>query len=85
MAIGDLLPRLKPNIAIGFRTAAMFENRGVWIRTHRFAGYASVSLGAVIVVAGLVLPRTTGEAVILTAAMCAAFSLVWYSRRVSRR
>jgi hypothetical protein len=51
---------------------------------HRFAGYATVSLGALVVVSGLVLPGRTGGSAILAASVCSAIALIWYSRRISR-
>ncbi|HKF57473.1 MAG TPA: SdpI family protein [Blastocatellia bacterium] len=84
VAIGDLLPRLRPNIAIGFRAPWTLNNRSAWIRTHRFAGYATVLVGLVIIIAPLVLPRTTAEAAILAAGVACALALVCYSCRISR-
>jgi uncharacterized membrane protein len=84
IAIGDLLPRLRPNLAIGFRAPWTLGNRGAWIRTHRFAGYATVIFGAVIIIAPLVLPRPIAEAAILGAGVACASVLVWYSRRSGR-
>jgi uncharacterized membrane protein len=84
VAIGDLLPRLRPNIAIGFRAPWTLRNHSVWMRTHRFAGYAAVSLGAVIIVAGVALPRPTADIAVLAAGVGCASTLVWYSRRIYR-
>jgi len=53
IAIGNLLPRTRPNLALGIRTASTLNDRQFWIRLHRTCGYVSVALGVVIVVAGL--------------------------------
>src|SRR5262249_46390310 len=37
-AIGNLLPRTRPNAAIGFRTARTLEDRRLWMLTHRVGG-----------------------------------------------
>jgi uncharacterized membrane protein len=84
IVIGDLLPRLRPNIAIGLRTPATFLNRAVWMRTHRVAGYATVGLGAVIVLAGLFLTAQTAGNVVMAAGLSVAIVLAWYCRRISR-
>jgi uncharacterized membrane protein len=55
IAIGNLLPRTRPNLAFGIRTTRTLTNRHLWIRLHRTAGHVSVALGAVIVVSGLLL------------------------------
>jgi uncharacterized membrane protein len=84
VAVGDLLPRLRPNVAIGLRVPAAFGNRALWMRTHRVAGYAIVAVGAAIVVSALVLPPRAGGNTILAAGVSAAIALVWYCRRITR-
>lgn len=55
IAIGNLLPRTRPNLALGIRTQRTLNDRHLWIRLHRTAGYVAVVLGTVIVVSGLFL------------------------------
>ncbi len=57
IAIGNLLPRVRPNVAIGIRTSRTLRDREAWLRTNRTAGYVSVTLGVVIVAITLLLPR----------------------------
>jgi uncharacterized membrane protein len=57
IAIGNLLPRVRPNVAIGIRTSRTFRDRKAWLRTNRTAGYVSVTLGFAIVAVALLLPR----------------------------
>src|SRR5258705_8110261 len=45
-AIGDALPRTRPNLLFGIRTARTLEDRQLWIRLHRTAGYIAVVGGA---------------------------------------
>lgn len=56
MAIGNLLPRLRPNVAIGIRTSRTLADRDAWLRVNRTAGYVAVALGFAILIAALVLP-----------------------------
>jgi uncharacterized membrane protein len=51
--IGNLLPRIRPNLVIGIRTARTLSDRGAWARANRTAGYATVGLGAAFLLAGL--------------------------------
>ena len=51
-AVGNLLPRTRPNIALGIRTARTLTDRRLWMLTHRAAGYACVAVGMVTVCAG---------------------------------
>jgi len=55
IAIGNLLPRTRPNLAVGFRTARMLSDRHLWIRFHRQCGYVAVGLGTVVAVSGVFL------------------------------
>ena len=57
IAIGNLLPRVRPNVAIGIRTSRTLRDRDAWLRVNRTAGYVSVTLGVVIVAVALLLPR----------------------------
>jgi uncharacterized membrane protein len=53
IGIGNVLPRTRPNLALGIRTSRTLSDRPFWIRLHRTCGYLSVAFGALIVVAGL--------------------------------
>jgi uncharacterized membrane protein len=76
IGIGNLLPRLRPNVAIGIRTRRTLSDRGRWAGTHRTAGYVVVACGAVIVGAAIALPRPIGPAMILLIGP-AAFAATW--------
>jgi hypothetical protein len=75
VAIGNLLPRTRPNVAVGVRTARTLTNTLLWQHVHRASGYATVGLGAVIAVTGLVLTHEALGAVIGAAALCAAMTV----------
>jgi putative oxidoreductase len=53
IAIGDALPRTRPNCFFGIRAARTLEDRQLWIRLHRVAGYLAVAAGAAIAIAGV--------------------------------
>jgi uncharacterized membrane protein len=57
IAVGNLLPRTRPNVALGIRTSRTLVDRQLWMSTHRAGGYVAVSVGVVTVVSGLFLPR----------------------------
>jgi hypothetical protein len=84
IAIGNLLPRTRPNLAIGIRTSRTLADRTQWVHTHRIAGYAVVVLGVVILVAALAVPPPMGPAMILVAGPAAALGipvlLFWFKR-----
>ena len=57
VAVGNLLPRTRPNLVVGIRTRRTLADRQFWIRLHRLSGYAAVVVGCVIVVSGAFLRR----------------------------
>ena len=79
ISIGNLLPRTRPNLAIGIRTRRTLSDRGLWIKTHRTAGYVLVLGGAVVVLSALAIPT---PAVPAMAVLLAPAALVgsWFLR-----
>jgi len=65
ISIGNLLPRTRPNLAIGIRTHRTLSDRALWIRTHRSTGYLMVACGAAIVLSAIAVPRPIGPLMIL--------------------
>jgi uncharacterized membrane protein len=71
VSIGNLLPRIRPNLAIGIRTQRTLSDRAYWIRAHRRAGYLVVACGAVVMVSALAVPSPVGPSIILLIAPAA--------------
>lgn len=84
ITIGNLLPRTRPNIAVGVRTRRTLTSTQVWQQVHRAGGYATVGLGIVIALTGLVLAGETVGPVISAAALFAVVT-VWVSYRKHAR
>jgi SdpI/YfhL protein family len=84
IAIGNLLPRTRPNLALGIRTTRTLTDRQLWIRLHRTCGYVAVALGTVIVISGLFLNNQALELVVGTAALSSAATLAASYRRQRR-
>jgi uncharacterized membrane protein len=81
MAVGNLLPRTRPNVAVGIRTGRTLANAQLWQRVHRVGGYATVALGAVIAIAGVLAAHQVIAGVISAGALGAAMTvLVSYHR-----
>lgn len=53
IALGNYLPRVKPNYTFGIRTPWTLASEDNWRRTHRFAGPVFVAAGAAMLVAAL--------------------------------
>ena len=49
VVIGNVLPRLRPNSAMGVRTRWTLRDERVWMKTHRAAGYFLVVFGLTLI------------------------------------
>ena len=61
VALGNYLPRVKPNYTFGIRMPWTLASEDNWRRTHRFAGPVFVAAGAAMLAAAL-LSAVTPEA-----------------------
>ena len=87
VSIGNVIPRLRPNRVIGIRTRHTLSDRGVWMSTHRIAGYIAVACGLAIAAAPLGLGLPVGSRMILLVGPIALLSipaLIVYSNRKAR-
>jgi len=84
VTVGNLLPRTRPNVAVGVRTTRTLASAQLWQQVHRAGGYATVGLGVVMVITGLVLAHEVLGAVISAAALVAAASVLVSYRRHAR-
>jgi immunity protein, SdpI family len=84
IAIGNLLPRTRPNVALGVRTRRTLASAPLWQRVHRVGGYATVALGAVMACTGLVIGKQAMGAIISAAALAAAVAVAVSYHRYAR-
>lgn len=84
IGIGNLLPRTRPNVAFGLRTSRTLTSAQLWQRVHRAGGYATVGLGVVIVLTGLLLAHDIFGGVISAAALCAVATVFVAYRKHAR-
>ena len=81
VAVGNLLPRTRPNVALGLRTRLTLANHSLWTQVHRVGGYVTVFWGAVIAVSAVALSGPVLGAVIGGAGiMSVAILFVSYRR-----
>jgi uncharacterized membrane protein len=81
--VGNLLPRTRPNVVIGIRTAKILTNRHLWMRMHRLVGYTAVGFGVTIALSAF-LPDWERVYVISTAALIAGGVAAVYYRKYCR-
>jgi uncharacterized membrane protein len=84
VAIGNLLPRTRPNVAVGVRTNRTLTSTQLWQQVHRAGGYATVGLGLAIAATSLVSARETAGVLISASALLAALAVFASYRRYSR-
>jgi uncharacterized membrane protein len=82
IALSLVLPRVRRNPFVGFRTTWTLSSDENWARTHRFAGLVGVAAGIVVIVAGLAGSFPAAIAAIAAGAIApAAYSFI-LSRRL---
>ena len=75
IAMGNVMPRLRPNLVAGVRTRRTLADPLLWRATHRVLGVAFVFAGALTVLVGLVAPSyalTTAVLALVIACVIAA-------------
>jgi uncharacterized membrane protein len=78
VAIGNLLPRARPNWFVGIRTPWTLSSDRVWEKTHRFGGHVFVAGGIVIVLAALAMTQWAHIVLVTVVLLCTA-SVLTYS------
>jgi len=81
VAIGNLLPRTRPNVAVGLRTRRTLADPRLWQQVHRSGGYVTVVFGLVVALAGVVLAHNVAGAVVSGAGAVAVASIFMVYRR----
>ena len=80
IVIGNLVPRLRPNLVIGIRTSRTLTDRAAWARTNRVTGYATVGAGVMFLFGG-VLPSLPVMESAAAAVLIVVTTLAWNSWR----
>jgi uncharacterized membrane protein len=84
VAVGNVLPQMRPNLALGIRTSRSLNSRSFWLLIHRAGGYMCVGVGAVIMASSVFLSaRGLGPAAGALAVTGTLVYSVWY-RKLSR-
>jgi uncharacterized membrane protein len=84
MGVGNLLPRMRPNHAMGIRTVRTLSDRAQWLSVHRCAGYVAVGAGGLVMLSAIFVPRPIGPRMILVVGP-AALVATWLVARVGPR
>jgi hypothetical protein len=84
VSVGNLLPKTRPNVLVGIRTSRSLRSRQFWMEINRAAGYVSVALGLVMIVAAVGIDYPVVQQVTLAAVMVAVGILVGKYRTLVR-
>ena len=76
VAVGNLLPRTRPNVALGLRTRLTLANNALWTQVHRVGGYVTVVWGVVIALSAVALSGPLLGAVISGTGIAAVLILL---------
>ena len=77
IALGNYLPRIKPNWWMGIRTPWTLDNDKVWRDTHRISGKTFVAAGLVTLAAALFSPQWGFVLMLVSLGVAAVFSIVY--------
>jgi uncharacterized membrane protein len=81
VVIGNLLPRTRPNVALGIRTSQTLTDRRLWMLIHRIGGYICVAIGTVTVLTAAFLSGPKVGALLGGAGLAgAAIMFVYYQK-----
>ena len=84
VSVGNLLPKTRPNVFVGIRTARSLRSRQFWMEINRAGGYVSVAVGLVMIVGAVGLDYPVVGQVTLAALLVAAGILVGKYRTLVR-
>ena len=71
VSVGNLLPRTRPNLCVGIRTARSLRSRQFWMEINRVGGYVTVALGIVVIFAAAMLQYPVNGQLTLAAGVAA--------------
>ncbi len=84
VAIGNLLPRTRPNVAFGLRTRRTLTDVQLWQQVHRVGGYLAVTIGILTAIGGLMVRPMVGiSAVFLSTLLASAILFVTYRKHAN--
>ena len=80
VAVGNVIPRLRPNVIAGVRTRSTLTDPELWRATHRVLGLAFIAAGAITIVVGFVAPSYGLATAVLTLVVACVIAAIGGSR-----
>jgi hypothetical protein len=83
VAIGNLLPRMRPNLSLGIRTQRTLVDRHLWMLLHRTGGYICVLVGITTLLMSVFLSGPITAAICGAAFVAAAVAMCVYYQKLA--
>lgn len=83
--LGNIMPRVRRNHLLGFRTASSMKNDDVWKRSQLFAGASLMLCGGVTLIAGLLTRGAACMIVFLTSLLLATAASTVYAAVIAKK
>lgn len=80
-AVGNLMPRVRPNWIVGVRTRATLTDPQLWLRTHRYFGGLLMLAGIAVAIVALTAPRFAIATLAVGILVAAAAAHLWAAKK----
>lgn len=57
IAVGNVMPRVRPNWIVGLRTRRTLSDPSAWAMTHRLLGALMIAAGSIVIICSIIVPR----------------------------
>ena len=84
IVIGNVMPKLKKNSVLGFRTKRSMKNDEIWIKCQRFAGITTMLSGVMIFIFSLIFHHLTLYILAISMMVLSLIADLIYSHKVSK-
>ena len=64
--LGNVMPKIEINRTLGIKTKWSLYNETTWRKTHRFSGFASVIVGFIVVICGIIFSEKYNSIILFT-------------------
>ncbi len=84
LVIGNVMPKLKKNSVLGFRTKHSMKNDEVWKKCQRISGITTMTVGIFIMVISLILHNVALYILMFIAVLSGVFVILIYCHKISK-
>ena len=85
IAVGNVMPRVRPNWIVGLRTRRTLSDSSAWTMTHRLLGALMIAAGAIVIILSIVAPRYALISSLVTLLLAFVFAHLFGTRAADAR